>query len=139
MKITMDSLVAFPLEEAEKCISYYVNNARDKGIPEDKIIRCFTVKSEDVIAALEMKITQNEMKYHSFRAYIGLQTNELVTDLYKLFLVPIDIYGNDVIKKGKVDGYPDEISYVYDFNTPCPNTCNVSSPLYTAPGVRTQP
>jgi hypothetical protein len=138
-KIDLTSLTAFPLKEAEACISYYVNTARDKGIPENLIVRSYTVQSNDIIAVLGVGGDDYHSRYKSFRAYLGLENNDLVTNLYKLFLVPIDIHGNDVILQGPTDEYPFDGEYVFDFNTPCPNTCNVDSPLYNAPGDRKQP
>lgn len=44
----------------------------------------------------------------------------------KLVLVGVDAQGNDIINPmgGKISG-------TYDFNQPCPSTCDTASPLYT--------
>jgi hypothetical protein len=137
-KIDTSTLKAYPLGEAEAAISHYVTQARDLGIPENMIVRSYTVKSDDVIAVLGVG-GDYRSRYSSFRAYLGLESNVMVTNLYKLFLVPIDVHGNDVILQGPTEEFPFNAQYVYDFNTPCPNTCNIDSPLYKAPGLRTQP
>lgn len=57
------------------------------------------------------------------RLYFGLENG-----VEKLVLVGIDNNGNDIINP-TVKGQ--QISGTYDFNQPCPPTCDVNSPLYT--------
>ncbi|MGH2667365.1 hypothetical protein [Flavobacterium sp.] len=54
------------------------------------------------------------------RAYIGVDDQ----GVNKLMLVGVDAAGNDLINASNGD-------YIYDFTQPCPNTCDVDSPLYT--------
>lgn len=54
------------------------------------------------------------------RAYMGIDDNGDA----KLMMVAVDANGNDLIDTAS--GY-----YIYDFTEPCPNTCDVNSPLYT--------
>ncbi|MCG2612569.1 hypothetical protein LZZ90_13725 [Flavobacterium sp. SM15] len=54
------------------------------------------------------------------RAYIGIDEN----GINKLMLVGVDTKGNDLIDDTNEQ-------YIYDFTQPCPDTCNVTSPLYT--------
>ncbi len=57
------------------------------------------------------------------RLYFGLENG-----LEKLVLVAVDSKGNDIINP-TVGG--DKISGTYDFNQPCPPTCDTASPLVT--------
>jgi len=54
------------------------------------------------------------------RAYMGIDEDGIA----RLMLVAVDENGNDLIDESK--GY-----YIYDFTLPCPNNCDVNSPLYT--------
>ncbi|TGD56650.1 hypothetical protein [Flavobacterium humi] len=54
------------------------------------------------------------------RAYIGVDDD----GVNKLMLVGVDADGKDLINDSNQQ-------YIYDFTQPCPNTCDVDSPLYT--------
>jgi hypothetical protein len=125
MKI--DSLVAYPLTDAQVCIQRYLDLCYENGIQH--INRAFNVKKEDAMKALGIDPTV-AATYDSFRAYIGIASNDLVGETYKLFLVPVNSEGKDVILTGIIENNGQEVQYVYDFNTPCPNTCDKESPLY---------
>lgn len=53
------------------------------------------------------------------RSYLGLDSS----DEPHLVIVGVDVNGNDMIDDSK--GW-----YIYDFSQPCPNTCDVNSPLF---------
>ena len=59
------------------------------------------------------------------RAYIGLPDNSTMAGMH-LYLVAVDSGGNDVIENSST-----KQSMIMDFTTPCPSTCDTSSPLYT--------
>jgi hypothetical protein len=65
----------------------------------------------------------------AIRRYIDriapLQTDEDLNYKMRLFLVPVNSDGCDVLPIGTGG-----LKYVYDFNLPCPATCDVTSPLY---------
>lgn len=61
-----------------------------------------------------------EKDVQDVRAYIGIDEN----GINKLMLVGVDANGNDLINDANNQ-------YIYDFTQPCPDTCNVTSPLYT--------
>lgn len=126
-----ETLKAYPLEGAQDAIRLFTQTAFDKGLDMTTLIRAYSVKQEDVGAVLGIEGTYTT-KYTHFRAYIGMTPVEGVGDIYKLFLVPIDENGKDVIFKGPSSDYPFDGYYVYDFNTPCPNTCDPESPLFQA-------
>lgn len=135
MTIIPDSLVKYPLKEAQQCIRNYIANARKSGIKEENIIRAYTVKAKDVIDALGVTTKDGSeigSTYSHFRAYIGQQPEieNFSKYTYKLFLVPVKENDNG---DEFIDVIPTEANgeaYVYDFNTPCPNSCDFSSPLY---------
>lgn len=134
--VNLETLEKFPLAEAQSCIQNYVNNGLKNNVPNDKIVRAFTVKAQDVIDTLGMSVDQNGniiCKYSHFRAYIGQEpaVEKLnIEELFKLFLVPVveDENGSYDIIPVDADGK----KYVYDFNTPCPNSCDFKSPLFYA-------
>lgn len=135
MTIIPNSLVKYPLKDAQKCIHNYIANARKSGIKDENIIRAYTVKAEDVIDTLQIKSGDGGVlasTYSHFRAYIGQQPEieNLSKYTFKLFLVPVQ---QDANSGEYIDIIPTEENgeaYVYDFNTPCPNSCDFSSPLY---------
>lgn len=56
----------------------------------------------------------------NIRGYMGIDEK----GKNKLMLVGIDSNGKDLIDSSKEQ-------YIYDFTTPCPNTCDIDSPLFT--------
>lgn len=70
----------------------------------------------------EVDITEllAEPGVEAVRAYIGIDEN----DVNKLMLVAVDADGNDMIDASKGQ-------YIYDFTKPCPDTCDIKSPLYS--------
>jgi hypothetical protein len=134
--INLETLEKYPLTDARKCIENYVDNGLKNNVPNDKIVRAFTVKAQDVIDTLGMSVDQDGniiCKYDFFRAYIGQEpaVEKLnLAEMFKLFLVPVveDEKGSRDI----IPADPDGRQYVYDFNTPCPNSCDYRSPLFYA-------
>jgi hypothetical protein len=129
----LSSLEAYPLQRAEECIRRYVERVVDhSNMTSDDVVRAYSVKQADALAALGVT-GDYTTPYDYFRAYIGIAEVSLdgkVVDQYKLFLVPIADDETDVILEDE-----DGNRYVYDFNTPCPNTCDFGSPLYKAGNV----
>jgi hypothetical protein len=80
--------------------------------------------SSDVIAYLipGLDITellkQNDLV--NFRAYLGYDPEK---QMNKLMIVGVDAEGKDLINEQ--DG-----QYIYDMTSPCPLTCDVTSPLF---------
>lgn len=104
-----------------------IRNYRDSlaGMPEPHVY-AFLIVHDDIKQALEIK-DESEMRYHRMRAYLGCDFENGVKN-WHLYIVPVDlILGIDIIPE-TADG----IQYVYDFNTPCPKTCDITSPLYLA-------
>lgn len=132
--INLKTLERFPLSQAKICIENYVNNGLKNNVPNDKIVRAFTVKAQDVIDTLGMSVDQDGniiCKYDFFRAYIGEEpaVEKLnLPEMFKLFLVPVVEDENGT--KDIIPVAPDGIKYVYDFNTPCPNSCDFRSELF---------
>ena len=54
------------------------------------------------------------------RAYVGIDPE---SGLQKLMLVGVDAKGNDLISEKDKD-------YIYDFTQPCPDKCDIESPLF---------
>ncbi|WP_300564456.1 hypothetical protein [Flavobacterium sp.] len=78
-----------------------------------------TVKAH-LIPQIDITQLLNEKDVQDVRAYIGVDED----GVNKLMLVGVDAKGNDLINE-------DAGQYIYDFTLPCPNTCNITSPLYT--------
>ena len=57
----------------------------------------------------------------NIRAYVGIDPE---SGLQKLMLVGVDAKGNDLISEKDKE-------YIYDFTKPCPETCDIESPLFT--------
>jgi hypothetical protein len=66
-------------------------------------------------------------KCTSVRAYLAMVTPGDVSTL-KVVLVPVDANGNDITS---IPGAGDVTeSTVFDFSSPCPQTCDINSPLF---------
>ncbi|MEW5675191.1 hypothetical protein ABGT15_02655 [Flavobacterium enshiense] len=77
-----------------------------------------TVKAH-LIPQIDITQLMNEEGVVDVRAYIGIDE----TGENKLMLVGVDANGNDLIDDANGQ-------YIYDFTRPCPDTCDVKSPLF---------
>ncbi|HPW98242.1 MAG TPA: hypothetical protein PK218_06770 [Flavobacterium sp.] len=93
------------LEEAQK----WAENWRNK---QPDVVKAFLIPKEDIIALYE-SITLNGAQ--DVRGYLGIRE----TGEYKMMFVAVDTKGNDRIDLG-----------IYDLTQPCPNFCDLESPLY---------
>jgi hypothetical protein len=101
-------------------------NYMGKGNPD--FIRAFEIPLDDItnLAALTERFGGAGV-----RAYIGLNVEGDPTSA-KLAIVPIDANGNDVLKvpEGFGQAAMVEDSTIFDFTNPCPQACDLNSPLY---------
>jgi hypothetical protein len=108
------------LAEAQASIQRYVTSVAEQPNPT----YAFLIEHDDIVEALGIEDCESEMAYGLMRVYFGLYGEELSYKM-RLFLVPVNDAGEDVIPVNSKDE-----QCVYDFNAPCPATCDVSSPLY---------
>ncbi len=78
------------------------------------IVKAYLIPQADITELM------GEDNVQDVRAYCGIDDN----GEYKLMLVGVDKNGNDLIDDAAG-------AYIYDFTHPCPNVCDVNSPLYT--------
>lgn len=91
-------------------------------------IKAYTVRAADLLEAMGLPPTEN-VPYTHARIYIGLdQSNN-----FRLFLTPVEgadltanppVLGKDVYMKwASTVGAASVDEFVYDFTSPCPNSC----------------
>ncbi len=86
-------------------------------------IRAFNIPMEDIVNLSKFS------QCPSVRAYLAMGTKDTISTL-KIILVPVDIKGNDIISMpGATAGDPAD-STIFDFTSPCPQTCDINSPLF---------
>ncbi|MAX81692.1 MAG: hypothetical protein CL843_16140 [Crocinitomicaceae bacterium] len=86
--------------------------------------QAFTIGRDDLLNALGVTSDCTVItEFNSVRCYMGIDNNAVA----HLYIVPVDQEGHDVIPEGT-----DNQQYVYDLVRPCPNTCDMNSPLYEA-------
>ena len=84
-------------------------------------IRAFNIPMVDITSLAKFT------KCTSVRAYLSMVTPGDVSTL-KVVLVPVDASGNDITG---IPGAGDITeSTVFDFSSPCPQTCDIDSPLF---------
>lgn len=107
------------LVEAQESIRRYIAHVASETDPT----YAFKVGHHDILAALGIKLPAEGKGLGMVRVYFGLATEDLNFKM-RLFLVPLDSEDRDILPEhdGKLK--------VYDFNLPCPTTCDVNSPLY---------
>lgn len=69
----------------------------------------------------------------SVRAYLSMKVPGDITSL-SLILVPVDKNNKDILSIPLPNGASEEAaeqSTIYDFSTPCPQACDVDSPLFS--------
>lgn len=93
--------------------------------PSPDYIRAFNIPMQDIMSLADFT------KCPSVRAYLGMSTPGDITTL-KLVLVPVDNNNLDVLSIEVPDGSGSEVtqSSIYDLTTPCPQACDVQSPLF---------
>jgi hypothetical protein len=94
------------LETAQR----WATNWREK---QPDIVKAFLIPQEDI---LELYKHITEGGGQDVRGYLGIKDD----GEYKLMLVAVDSKGNDLIDLG-----------IYDMTKPCPDSCDIDSPLYT--------
>lgn len=80
-----------------------------------------------LIPGIDLKEVLAEEGVQDVRSYIGV-------DEYNkphLLIVGVDAKGNDMINKEEAVNLK-KGWYIYDFTVPCPNTCDVNSPLFSS-------
>lgn len=113
---------AVPLEEARTAIRNYRDSIKNTPLPH---LFGFLIIHADIFEALGIDPTGITPTYEKFRVYVGQTEMAGMGIEWHLYLVPVTPAGIDVIP---VDN--EGIQFVYDFNSPCPATCDVTSPLY---------
>jgi hypothetical protein len=73
-----------------------------------------------LIPKIDMTQLLNQEGVADFRAYLGYDPN---MQMEKLMIVGVDENGNDLINAQKGN-------LIYDMTSPCPKTCDVTSPLF---------
>jgi hypothetical protein len=96
--------------------------------PADQYIRAFNIPMSDI---------QNLADFTdcpSVRAYLAMDNSKDISTL-KIILVPVDVSNNDVlsIQIPGDGGAMVEQSAIYDFTNPCPQICDINSPLFQNP------
>lgn len=127
--VTATTMDTVPLETALMNIKHYQDSCAaffNGTVP----IRAYTIHAEDMLLALGIDPSKVECRYSHARVYIGLNDSSR----FKLYFTPVldaDLHpdamnaGRDTILRD-ADGN----QFVMDLNAPCPNTCDVQSPLY---------
>lgn len=115
------------LEQAQAAIRNYREFISSNNISNP--VNGFLIVHADIVQALELQGEFPRTSYERFRAYLGLTdpANPPATENFSpwhLYVVPVDMNGDDVIPY--VAGKP----VVYDFDAPCPTTCDPNSPLF---------
>lgn len=75
-------------------------------------VKGYLIPQEDIITLYKQITTGGGQ---DVRGYLGIRND----GEYKLMFVPVDSKGNDLIDLG-----------IYDMTKPCPDCCDVNSPLY---------
>jgi hypothetical protein len=97
--------------------------------PNPNYIKAFNVPMEDILE-LANNFGQTST---SVRAYLAMESPGEISTL-KIILVPIDSKGNDILSVpvGSTESIAAaQQSSIFDFTSPCPNTCDVDSPLFS--------
>ena len=128
------SLKRYSLSDAQECIAYYKMRAGLAGLDNSTLVKAYSLRTVDFFEALGIAAGNIPTLTHpKVRVYLGMQNTGVLTDhIYKMFMVPVNAEGVDQIPNGPIVEGGDNVSFVYDFNTPCPNTCDLTSPLYKA-------
>lgn len=89
-------------------------------------IHAFNIPMQDIESLADFT------KCPSVRAYLGMSDPTDISTL-KLVLVPVDSSNDDVLSIEVPDGSGGLVtqSSIYDFTSPCPQNCDINSPLFS--------
>lgn len=107
------------LDQAQKWIARWKEGSL-------KDITAVTIKAF-LIPGIDVTEVLAENGVQDVRAYIGVDENHIP----HLLIVGVDQNGNDMINNDELVNVKNGWN-IYDFTMPCPNTCDVKSPLYRA-------
>lgn len=119
-----------PVKVAQEDIKRFVDTfATYKDRYKVDFVRAYTISSIDMLEVMGLD-TNMACKYDACRAYLGLASDQQ----FKLYLTPVDTDERDIFLSFREDQPAsreiDSLSYVLNLIAPCPNTCDVDSPLY---------
>ncbi len=119
-----------PIKDAQKDIKRFVDTiATYRDRHKVDFVRAYTISSIDMLEVMGLD-TNVACKYTACRAYLGLGSDQQ----FKLYLTPVDEDKRDLFLSFKEDKPAsreiDSLSYVLNLIAPCPNTCDMESPLY---------
>lgn len=89
--------------------------------PSPDYIKAFNIPMKDIASLADFTQCQ------SVRAYLGMSTPGDISSL-KLVIVPVDDNNNDILSIPLPDGSTQ--SSIYDLTVPCPQLCDLQSPLF---------
>ena len=104
----------------------YTSNYRTyiSGVdPNPNYIKAFNIPMTDISSLADFT------QCTSVRAYLGMSTPGDISTL-KLVIVPVDRKNNDILSINLPDGSGTQSS-IYDLTTPCPQACDLQSPLFS--------
>lgn len=89
-------------------------------------IHAFNIPMQDIASLADFT------KCPSVRAYLGMSDPTDISTL-KLVLVPVDNTNTDILSIPVPDGSGGLVdqSSIYDFTSPCPQNCDIASPLFS--------
>jgi len=89
-------------------------------------IHAFNIPMQDIASLADFT------KCPSVRAYLGMSNPKDISTL-KLVLVPVDSSNIDILSIQVPDGSGGLVdqSSIYDFTSPCPQNCDIDSPLFS--------
>jgi hypothetical protein len=90
--------------------------------PSPDYIKAFNIPMEDIASLADFT------KCTSVRAYLGMSVPGDISSL-KLVMVPVDDSNKDILSIPVPDGTTQ--SSIYDFTSPCPQNCDIDSPLFS--------
>jgi hypothetical protein len=104
-------------------VNYTANyrNYTSSIAPSADFIRAFNIPMDDIVSLAQFK------ESISVRAYLGMSVPGDISSL-KLVLVPVDKNNKDILNIPAPDGTNQ--SSIYDLTTPCPQICDIDSPLF---------
>ena len=107
----------------------YTTNYRNyiSGIDKNPdYIHAFNIPMQDIASLADFT------KCPSVRAYLGMSDPKDISTL-KLVLVPVDNTNTDILSIPVPDGSGGLVdqSSIYDFTSPCPQNCDIDSPLFS--------
>ncbi len=114
-----------PLKQAQEWTANWRKWVADQGVRPEHTLKAFMIPFSDVLNLSKFPVEE----LSGVRVYLAMGTVDDVSSI-RVVVVPVDKDKKDIVAYPKIDlTDEDEDSAIFDLTMPCPQFCDLDSPL----------